>query len=77
MKYKYKVGEKVKVDAFEKQQRVTITGRGMDKCRLIYFYDDEEGNTKYFYEHQVLEDKQNSTKMKLNRNFPIRLLTLT
>lgn len=59
MKYKYKVGEKVKFLDPEKQQEVTITGRGMDKCRLIYFYNDEEGDTKYFYENQVKKDEKN------------------
>ncbi|NLT95672.1 MAG: hypothetical protein GXW85_09125 [Clostridia bacterium] len=59
MKYTFKVGEKVNIDVSGKQQEVTITGRGMDKCRLIYFYDDDKGNTKYFYEDQVLEDGEN------------------
>jgi len=52
MKYKYKVGEKVEIDTTEKQKEVIITGRGMDKCRLMYFYDDEDGETKWFYENQ-------------------------
>lgn len=53
MKYSYKVGEKVVITDNQKEKEVAIIAKGMDKCRLVYFYNDESGQTKWFYENEV------------------------